>query len=39
MLKKISVMFLAVLFSAVVAFAQVPATDTTQVRSLASGQK
>ncbi|HTK39056.1 MAG TPA: OmpA family protein [Pyrinomonadaceae bacterium] len=39
MLKKISVLFLAVLFSAVVAFAQTPATDTTQVRSLASGQK
>ncbi|HTK26459.1 MAG TPA: OmpA family protein [Pyrinomonadaceae bacterium] len=41
MLKKISVLFLAVLFSAVVAFAQTPATDTgtAQVRSLASGQK
>jgi len=39
MLKKISVLFLAVLFSAVVAFAQTPAPDTTQVRSLASGQK
>ena len=41
MLKKISVLFLAVLFSAVVAFAQTPASDmdTTQVRSLASGQK
>ena len=30
---------MAVLFSAVVAFAQTPAPDTTQVRSLASGQK
>jgi len=41
MLKKISVLFLAVLFSAVVAFAQTPAPDTdlAQVRSLASGQK
>src|SRR5690348_6570081 len=41
MLKKISVLFLAVLFSAVVAFAQTPVTDTgtAQVRSLASGQK
>jgi len=39
MLKKISVLFLAVLFSAVVAFAQTPAPETTQVRSLASGQK
>lgn len=38
MLKKISVLFLAVLFSSVAAFAQV-APDTTQVRSLASGQK
>ena len=38
MLKKISVLFLAVLFSSVAAFAQV-APDATQVRSLASGQK
>jgi outer membrane protein OmpA-like peptidoglycan-associated protein len=39
MLKKISVLFLAVLLSAIAAFAQAPETDTAQVRSLASGQK
>jgi outer membrane protein OmpA-like peptidoglycan-associated protein len=40
MVKRISVLFLAVLFSAVAAFAQAPApTDTTQVRNLASGEK
>jgi len=38
MLKRVSVLFLAVLFSVVAAFAQAP-TDTTQVRNLASGQK
>jgi outer membrane protein OmpA-like peptidoglycan-associated protein len=40
MVKRISVLFLAVLFSAVAAFAQAPApTDTTQARNLASGEK
>jgi len=38
MLKRVSALFLAVLFSVVAAFAQAP-TDTTQVRNLASGQK